>query len=332
MTTRLIQRILNEKPVLPNPDCCDVPIDYRVLSEKMRDTPNLLANLPVIEFDNVAAYYASSDKQVWQLSDMPNWAPPWNQFFVEWNEPEYWVIDGKIQYLPGKAQIGFVVLSLRLPPDTDATELNKLMGGLTGCLGIAGISKSQLQGIISKSRWILFCDRWASICSKPVFGRPIWTGMHHFIFVSPEGNYVEAIHAGPTLHASLAANKNCVDSPLHILGLGISFCHCKNVGESSVNISTPGRNLSKTEHPHPTVKVYTLKIGEIKKTLSTEGDSDNTGVPRALHICRGHFAHYTEENPLFGKYSGDFWKPDHTRGNAFQGKILKSYSVSPKST
>ena len=54
---------------------------------------------------------------------------------------------------------------------------------------------------------------------------------------------------------------------------------------------------------------------------------DATGIKKALHICRGHFVTYTPKHPLFGKYVGTFWKPDHVRGNAKNGIVLKDYKV-----
>src|SRR3990167_3444505 len=51
------------------------------------------------------------------------------------------------------------------------------------------------------------------------------------------------------------------------------------------------------------------------------------GLKKALHIVRGHPVTYTKEKPLFGKYSGTFWKPAHARGSIEQGAVLKDYKV-----
>jgi hypothetical protein len=48
---------------------------------------------------------------------------------------------------------------------------------------------------------------------------------------------------------------------------------------------------------------------------------------RALHVCRGHFARYTEERPLFGRVAGTFWRPMHLRGSASEGLVLKDDTV-----
>lgn len=65
----------------------------------------------------------------------------------------------------------------------------------------------------------------------------------------------------------------------------------------------------------------------MKKVLRTEGQSETTGLKRALHICRGHFAHYGDDKPLFGKYTGTFWRPMHARGKVEQGVVVKDYKI-----
>ena len=54
----------------------------------------------------------------------------------------------------------------------------------------------------------------------------------------------------------------------------------------------------------PRVRLYTLQIDPMRQILRTEGRSANVGLPNSLHICRGHFATYTEDRPLFGKAVG----------------------------
>jgi len=66
----------------------------------------------------------------------------------------------------------------------------------------------------------------------------------------------------------------------------------------------------------------------MRRVLETEGQSQTLGIPRALHICRGHFATYTER-PLFGKYRGTFWVPMHVRGAVEAGRTTKDYTVTP---
>jgi hypothetical protein len=53
-----------------------------------------------------------------------------------------------------------------------------------------------------------------------------------------------------------------------------------------------------------------------------------TGRTR-LHMVRGHFATYTGEAPLFGKYTGTFWRPWHLAGNPEVGAVETDYKLDP---
>ena len=64
--------------------------------------------------------------------------------------------------------------------------------------------------------------------------------------------------------------------------------------------------------------------------MTEEGHVEKQGIKRALHICRAHFAHYTEEHPLFGKYAGTFYKPMHVRGHLKEGMVIKDYDIHEK--
>lgn len=55
-----------------------------------------------------------------------------------------------------------------------------------------------------------------------------------------------------------------------------------------------------------------------------------TGLGSRLHMVRGHFAVYTPDAPLFGKYVGAYWKPSHVRGNAELGCVSKEYHVTDR--
>lgn len=112
--------------------------------------------------------------------------------------------------------------------------------------------------------------------------------------------------------------------------LTFSFMHCKNVRRVE---NLPDEKLQKARErkgKDPLTKFYTLEINPMKEVLRKEGQVSKNGLARALHICRGHFAHYTEERPLFGKVSGRFWVPAHVRGSKDAGEVKKDYSVKVK--
>jgi hypothetical protein len=109
----------------------------------------------------------------------------------------------------------------------------------------------------------------------------------------------------------------------------ICFCHCKNITVEVEKISRQvHRATERAKEPVFTFK--TINIHPAKKVMTEEGHVESQGLKRALHICRAHFAHYTQEHPLFGKYTGTFYKPMHVRGSSEKGMVIKDYTVHSK--
>lgn len=104
----------------------------------------------------------------------------------------------------------------------------------------------------------------------------------------------------------------------------IQFMNCKNV---SLQENTPSDKFRKARfkrHGVEPVKYHTIHLdpfGAVKHT----GESTGNGFKKSLHICRGHFSTYTEEKPLFGKYSGTYWIPAHVRGDKELGVVKSRY-------
>lgn len=118
----------------------------------------------------------------------------------------------------------------------------------------------------------------------------------------------------------------CVDVVKPFL-LALSFMHCKNVVRHEVEQPAPLSKKWQKRHGRPLVRYHVLDIDPMREVLRSEGQSEEVGLKRALHICRGHFATYTADKPLFGRVTGTFWKPQHVRGNKEAGLVLKDYRV-----
>jgi hypothetical protein len=107
----------------------------------------------------------------------------------------------------------------------------------------------------------------------------------------------------------------------------ISLMHCKNVELVDKPVSRQIRRRNERKGV-PTITYKTLVIEPFKKQVRNEArQTGESELKRALHICRGHFATYSEERPLFGKYTGTFWKPMHVRGSKAIGQVIKDYKV-----
>ncbi len=113
---------------------------------------------------------------------------------------------------------------------------------------------------------------------------------------------------------------------------GFALAHCRNVAQ----VEQPARYETRQERraaerrgDKPPVRFYTLRIDPGALRAKREDQSSSTPNPRSLplHIVRGHFSHYTEDKPMFGKYAGTFWVPAHVRGSADAGLVGKDYAV-----
>jgi hypothetical protein len=135
-------------------------------------------------------------------------------------------------------------------------------------------------------------------------------------------NY-DAVSPGIDAWVSMPTSSGAFAPALMALGL----LGCKNVRRREQ--AQPPKLSKKWEKKHgrPLVRYHVLDIDPMRKVLRDEGGSEETGLKKALHICRGHFATYTDEAPLFGRVTGTFWKPQHIRGSKKQGLVLKDYNV-----
>lgn len=329
MDLRLAYRIASLKPIYPDPFFIDVPIDYRGLAERVELERQTIQTVPRFCVDNVARFYASHDRTVWAPeTDVPNWAPPFEQFFVEWNEPADWLVAGKQEHNDKEGQIGFLVAAI---PVTEADKAlpeawRQFLGRCNGGDAPLRIPEDTLGSILLQSRWVLFCSQWASSSKRPLCGRPLWMGLAYFLFVSAEGRLIQRFVSGVAAKkAHELFGEDAIWSPIHVFGLALSFCHCKNV----IIRESPVVNLDRWHRQTriPALEFHTIDIDPMRQILRQQGMSELTGIRRALHICRGHFATYTPDSPLFGKYVGTYWRPDHVRGSKVAGVVVKDYSV-----
>jgi hypothetical protein len=97
---------------------------------------------------------------------------------------------------------------------------------------------------------------------------------------------------------------------------------CKNISTVTVN-----PNRRKTNGKLRRKDLYTYKVLRIIPGKSSKGtQSTNQEKHTRVHFCRGHFKHYTETAPLFGKFVGLYWWEPHMRGDE-EGFIEKDYKL-----
>ncbi len=273
----------------------------------------------IVVADNVAEYfYAGNDQEEWDLNtDYPTLAPPFDRCFIEWRRPS--------KVVSRECGVRETTGALRA---TGATCQSRPIAELTdAALKVYAAGLVPISEMRSRLRWWLEVATVGEISAGRYMG-PLacftllldeqgrLLGKHTIIYM----NWVSPAPQ-PDFFAEWLAG------PLLCLGMVLSFFHCKNVG---LREEVPPQALSRAHqkrHGKPLTRYHVLEIEPMKQVLRTEGQRDETGLKKALHICRGHFADYREGQGLFGKYHGRYWVPMHARGAIKEGVVTKDYAV-----
>lgn len=276
-----------------------------------------LKRATVINIDNIADYYyTQSDQEHWDVAkDFPNIAPPFEYFWMEYKVPTFINSEGIIRVSPHwirGVRIGGFFESQEIPSEIRPdTQLKWVMKGIV----FSGKNDKIHQWGQIMNTWGINSD--GSL--GQLQGKP-------FTIIGFNKREMESrlVHLPDKKEAEeeIAA----VGKMFYPMLLAISFLHCKNV--KMVHTLPQSRKHKEQTQKPPKIKVYTLEIEPMRKILETEGQSQKTGLKKALHICRGHFKDFSQGAGLFGKYKGLFWWDSQLRGNAKYGRVDKDYSIS----
>lgn len=153
-----------------------------------------------------------------------------------------------------------------------------------------------------------------------------------FYFVDKTGRYRLFDEAGNDVSEKMImkTSKELCDIdelsyPFFVGLLTTSFCHCKNVVDLEHGGKKPGMSRRRNRST-PKYKYHVLKIEPMKKILRTEGNIEENGLMKALHICRGHFKDYRDKG-LFGKHKDIYWWDAHVKGSIAGGIVDKDYRI-----
>lgn len=112
------------------------------------------------------------------------------------------------------------------------------------------------------------------------------------------------------------------------IAMAFCFANCSNVKLEDVtdDVAPPPKILRRLKIPE--VKRYTLSIAGHVARPSRDYNEGPKGV-MPFHLCRGHFATYTADKPMFGnpKLVGRYWHPPHMKGKKESGEIIKDYAI-----
>lgn len=267
--------------------------------------------VPIIVADNISEYYMEgSDKEAWDIQfDFPNMAPPFDAFWIEARNHPRANYSGVVEQIDtgGVQRCGalFQAKRERVGWRLGAEMYWQIQGRSIGPLGIV------LLRLDERGRWV------------PEDGVRTPDGERGVPVAIPNAQeYIR--QSGPEAVQELT---RAVIEAVKPLLLAVSFMHCKNVQRREVAPSQYENRYYRKKHRKSLVRYHVLDIDPMRKVLKTEGRSGEVGLKKALHICRGHFATYTEDKPLFGRLVGSFWKESHVRGSAKEGAVVKDYRV-----
>jgi len=287
----------------------------------------------VIDANNVCQYYFSgTDQEVWDmLKDFPNLAPPFPNFFIEMKSPKFiksekfGKIDTKLNLLKCWG-VHFIALDLH---DHDGF-LSKSKGSLLELKFFLNAIVEKKVPPSSNLKWIIFSYLYIELLGGEIHG-PLCCFMY---LVDKKGGVIELMNEEGFIcilfgkykegHAEFITR--CLTPDMFPAYLAVSFMHCKNVIAEQIIPPSKLNKKFRKKHGNDLVKYHVLKIEPMKKILRIEGKSNELGIPKALHICRGHFKDYRKSG-LFGKIPGIFWWDSHIRGNKKQGIVMKDYEI-----
>lgn len=264
-----------------------------------------------VDATNVAQFWAGSSQQVWDLKDYPCCAPPWDLFTVFWREPPVseWNTAGRELPEP----LGQETESAFLAKATETAGLTRER--VRQLVGLNG----QLEVPLMESKWLIEGEYFLQIHGVPRF----WPA-RFYAFVRGDGRLIHHA-AAPYAHGWGDALQHAM-ATMGPLYLAVSFANCRNVTQGEHVIEKRGAKFKKRSRC-PRITYKTLEIDGQKKVMAEAVEESGGSIQKALHICRGHFATYTDEAPMFGKHTGTFWVPMHTRGKRSQGRVIKDYHV-----
>jgi hypothetical protein len=299
-----------------------------------------------VRIQNVADYYyQTSPQENWNLrDDFPDIAPPWPLFWMEYRSPSSININGRLVGTTVRYSIGMLVAAR----DRDSivgdeahalTYLPSARWTVVAKVFLAYTSPASAPSCIHLFFWVDRDGRFITIDSSSAAAPILLSNLGNRGWPIPEnvpgqGNYLMpgmvSLLSGrePSEHEQNLVTVGWAE--LQVACLALSFCNCNNVTLRADEVPEKLRKKSEQRGRVAVDRWHLLEIGAIRRTLNASLAGEAGGsLKQALHICRGNWAEYKPDRPLFGKQIGRFWRPMHTRGALQHGTVEKDYSVQP---
>lgn len=278
---------------------------------------SLVSQTTVFCVDAIAEYYGNSPTIEWGPDMYPYAKPPWQYCMVEWNEPKSWTVGKVTQDNTWYQQAGLFCAAGGQDDVARLLSNSKEVG-----------HKQLFDGIESEAE--------AAIIAYPFLCKA--GAVHGFdlrcaVVTKSDGWVLRLATTGAMLNGLSKEAERGVNGEmggfLRIASLAFTFANCCNVKLDDITDEVAPSPKIRRRLKLPEVKRYTLRIAGHAARPRRESDDPQKGI-MPFHLCRGHFAEYTAEKPLFGKHVGRFWIPPHVKGKKERGEVIKDYRVEDK--
>jgi hypothetical protein len=263
-----------------------------------------------VDITNVARWLLwEQPKEYYDLTtDFDQLMSPWNNSVYEWNMPRKINSEGRVIDLP-------IAMRYRvLCGAGDLRETNRKYAKAT----FKKITGEFMEEIDSPD--VAYITNYHVETMRPI-ASPLGQVT---LFLDETG----ALTGRPRIHTPVVTEiTDQLTTILYPIFYAYAFMACKNVELVDRPMSRQRKRKAERKN-EPIYKVLVIDANRTQRRYEEINISINAS-PRALHICRGHFATYTEERPLFGKYAGTFWVPMHVKGSRAAGEVVKDYKVTP---
>lgn len=267
----------------------------------------LRSDLVHVDISNVADYLESIPyKEVTQKEeDGDGYIPPWPMCWMEFRTPASDA--GNI------TDIGVVILTHDLSDGRSERWWQERRGGLE----------------IPDARFGIVFDMFVWVAGDTAPQGPVGA---MYVAVDQDGRILDRVEAegrttrlGAQIETAFGFDGGTLWHILDVCLFAVQFANCRNVERIEVLPMRQQRRAAERKG-EPINSHYVLAI-DANTQRKAYPKGDRVSMNKRLHVCRGHFATYTEDAPLFGKLTGRFWVPAHVRGTTDHGVVGKDYAV-----
>lgn len=287
-----------------------------------------------VDITNVAHwFYSVNSQEVYDIAtDFPCLAVPWPFSQWEWRQPRFMNVEGQRKDTR-ISSLEFLARAISLPCNNDDALTNQPLQLLRRIR--PGLKLDERGDSYQKHRRHLLSEiAEREISSFVSYG--ITISKPREVFLGVITLYLD-YYGLPVGWPQIFGGDGLMQMPTEVakesatlaypIMYATSLLHCKNIELRDKKYSRQVLRQA-ARKGQELIKYKELVIEPFKKQVRAETAGTNESeIHRALHICRGHFATYSEERPLFGKHTGTFWKPMHVRGSKEYGEVRKSYRV-----